>query len=36
MKIVHVITGIAEAAGTSVFACEVASEQYGIIGGIDI
>jgi glycosyltransferase involved in cell wall biosynthesis len=27
MKIVHVITGIAEAAGTSVFACEVANEQ---------
>ena len=27
MKIVHVITGIAEAAGTSVFVCEVANEQ---------
>ena len=27
MKIVHIITGIAEAAGTSVFACEVANEQ---------
>ncbi len=27
MKVVHVITGIAEAAGTSVFVCEIAREQ---------